>query len=78
MGVADDVMAQLFAERQADTADAASGKSSTRRELEAAVRDQIGSGAAAFGALTGSQGAKDFADEQTKTSARLRRPGLDP
>ena len=72
MGALDDALNQWWSDAAADEADAQSGKSSTRRELEAGVRDFAGQTAGGLGALTGSDTLKDFADEQAKTSARLR------
>lgn len=72
MGVLDDALNQWATDTVADQADAKSGKSSTRRELEAGVRDFVGQTAGGLGALTGSDTLTNFADEQSKVSERLR------
>ena len=72
MGIVTDALTQYVTDMNRDAAEAKSGKSSTRRELEAAGIDVYGDTVRALGVVSGSSYLNDVADDADKASSRRR------
>ena len=72
MDIVIDALTQYVTDMNRDAAEAKSGKSSTRRELEAAGIDVYGDTVRALGVVSGSSYLNDVADDADKASSRRR------